>query len=217
MPHVARFAQRSVQQRAQHRPLQLPIYVPERPRFDRRHRALFAASTGDDDRRHIVQLISQLLQQVQPVHPGQLDVRDQRIRLIARVFRQRFFRAGNAQHVATPPLQELFVAFARVVFVFDNQHAVFALPGFHRAHCCLCVVAHAAQPHPRVYSLIVIVRLDTSTLTRPSPLAKFLALCWLSPRTRSGGLQPGVVVPPRVRHPGGVFRREPVAAGFSSP
>src|SRR5208283_926287 len=53
---VARLAQCAVQQRPQHRPLQRFFDVPERARLDRRHRALFAALSRDDDRRESLPL-----------------------------------------------------------------------------------------------------------------------------------------------------------------
>ncbi len=134
LPRIPRLAQRPVQQGPQHRPLQWFFDVPERSGLDRRHRPLFAAFAGNDDGRHIVEFRPKLLQQVQPIHPGQFHVGNQRVRLVTRKFCQRFFRRSHAHHVAAPPLQELFVALARVVFIFDNQHAVLPLHHFDGPH-----------------------------------------------------------------------------------
>ncbi len=130
LARIARFAQRAVQQCAQHRTLQRFFDVPEGSGFDRRHRALFAAFAGNDDRWHIVEFRAELLQQVQPVHPRQFHVGNQRVGLVARKFRQRLFRRRHADDVAAPALQKLLVALSRIVFVFDNQDAVLALHHF---------------------------------------------------------------------------------------
>ena len=148
LARVARLAQCAIEQRPQHRPLQRLFDVPERSGFDRRHRALFASFARDDDGRNVQQLRPKLFEQVQPVHAGQLDVRDQRIRLIAGEFRQRLLRSAHAKHIKAPSLQQLFVAFARVVFVLDNQHPVLALERLHRARCASRLIPHVPQPLP---------------------------------------------------------------------
>src|SRR5712664_266309 len=179
LPRISRLAQRPVQQRVQHRPLQRLLDVPERPRLDRRHCPLFTPLAGNDDGRHIVQFRPELLQQIQSIHPRQFDVRDQRVRLVTRKFRQRFFRRCHAYNVAAPPLQKLFVALSRIVLIFDNQHAVLPLHHLDGPHRPPCLFPHGSQP---LFGLLLMNGLrtdllDTSTLTSHSRLAKFLAVC----------------------------------------
>ena len=142
---VACFAQRAVQQRAQHWPLQRLFDVPERAGFDCRNGAFFASFSGDDHRGNAVKLIAKLLQQVQPVHSGQFDIGNQRVRLERRKFCESVFGGSNAKHFIAPALQQLFVALAGVVFILDDQNTVFALARIHRAYS-LAVVAHAPLP-----------------------------------------------------------------------
>ncbi len=146
LPRISRPAQGAVQQRAQHRPFHRFFDIPESSGFDGCNRALFAPFAGDDDGRNVKQFLAKLLQQVQPVHAGQFDVRYERVRLVAREFRQRIFRRAHAQHVAAPSLQELFIALPRVIFVFHNQDAVFSLRRFDGTHRRPCLFPHGSQP-----------------------------------------------------------------------
>ena len=130
---VPRLAQRAIQQSAQHRALQRLFDVPERARFDRRHRALFAPFAGNNNGRHVEQLIAQLFQQIQPIHSRQFHVGDDAVRLVTGKFRQGIFGRGHSQRVATPALQQLLVATPRVVFVLNNQNAVAPLRRLHPA------------------------------------------------------------------------------------
>jgi len=108
--------------------------------------AFFTSFAGNDNRGNLVKVGAQLLQQIQAIHARQLNIGNQRVRLIAGKLCQHFLGTGHAQNVIAPPLQELLVALSCVVFVFDNQDAVFSLSGFHRAHRHLGIVAHAALP-----------------------------------------------------------------------
>ncbi len=178
LPRVPGLAQRPVQQRAQHRSLHRFFDIPERSGFDRRYRALLTPFAGNDDRRHLVQFRSKLFQQVQPVHAGQLDVRNQRVRLVARELRQRFFRRTHAQNVASPPLQQLFVTLSRVVLIFDDEHAVLLLQRLDRPYRRPCLFPHGSQPLFGSLSMnhFLTILLDSSTLTSPRALAKFSGL-----------------------------------------
>ena len=78
--------------------------VPERAGFDGRDGALFAASSGDNNRRNIVKLRTELLEQVQSIHARQFNVGNQCIGLKSSEFCQRIFRVAYAQNFASPPL-----------------------------------------------------------------------------------------------------------------
>src|SRR6266851_345882 len=122
-----------------------------------------------------IKLLPQLLQQVQPIHPRQFHVRDQRVRLVTRKFRQRLFRRGHAHNVAPPALQKLFVALSRIVLIFDDQHAVLPLHHLDGPHRPPCFFPHGSQPlfGPLLTTGSRTNFLDTSTLTSQSTLAKF--------------------------------------------
>ena len=61
-----------------------------------------------------------LFEEVEPVHAGELDVRDQCIRLIASKFRERFFRGRHAKYIKSPSLEQLLVASACVILILDD-------------------------------------------------------------------------------------------------
>src|SRR5437899_9849433 len=54
-----------------------------------------------------------------------------------------------AQNVVTPALQELLIALARVVLVFDNEDAVFAFERLDGPRGRACFFPHASRPHCR--------------------------------------------------------------------
>ena len=83
-----------------------------------------------------------MFQEVEAVHAGEFDVGDERVGLKAAEFCEGVFGTGNTEDVVAPLLQELFVAFARVVFVFDDQDAVFAFAGI-GANRGACLFRHA--------------------------------------------------------------------------
>src|SRR6202008_1690104 len=117
------------------------------------------------------------LRQGEAVQARQFDVGNEGVRAVACIPRQRLFRRSYAQNVAAPALQKLLIAFSCVVFVLDNQDAVFSLQSFDGAHRRPSFIAHAAQPLPGSLVMNGSLRffLDTSTLTSRPPLAKFLA------------------------------------------
>jgi hypothetical protein len=111
-----------------------------------------------------VQLIAQLTQQVEPVHPRQFHVCNQCIRLEGREFGQRVFGVAYAKNFISPALQQLLVALARIVFVFDNQYPVFSFVGFYRAYSSN-LFRHAARLI-RTNTTVHRLGLGTTTLTR---------------------------------------------------
>ena len=68
LPRIAGLAEGAVEQRAQHRPFQRLLDVPEGAGFD----------AGD-----AMEVRPQLLEKVEAVHSGQFDVGNERVRLIA--------------------------------------------------------------------------------------------------------------------------------------
>ncbi len=98
--------------------------VPESARLDGGHRAFFATLPGDDNGGNGGQLIAKALEQRQAVHAGKLDVGDQNGRMIVGETSQGVFRAGNAQDVQAPSLEQGLVAAPRVLFIFNDKHAI---------------------------------------------------------------------------------------------
>ncbi len=126
-------AQRAFQQCAQHRRLQRLFDVPVGARFDGLDDAFVAAAPGNDDDGNAQNFVAQLLQQVEAVHAGQLDVRENQAGLKFLKFRERFFAAADAENFPVPFAQQGFVALAGVVFIFDDQNALLVgIRGCHR-------------------------------------------------------------------------------------
>src|SRR5207237_1024455 len=146
LPRVADLAQSAVQQRAQHRALERLLDIPEGSGLDSGDGALLASFSGDDDGGNTLQIRTQLFQQVEAVHSREFDVGDERVRLIAGEFRKNLLRGGYSKNVITPALQELLVALARVVLVFDDEHAVFAFERFDGPDGRTRFFPHGSQP-----------------------------------------------------------------------
>ena len=121
---IAHVAERAFEERAQHRRLQRFFDVPVGAGFDGLHDAFVAAATGDDDDGNAENVVAKLLEQVEAVHAGQLDVRENQAGLEFLKFGEGFFAAADAENFPVPFAQQGFVAFAGVVFIFNDQDAL---------------------------------------------------------------------------------------------
>src|ERR1700722_10769763 len=121
---VAGVTQGAFDERAQYRRLQRLFDVPVGSGFDGLDDALVAAAAGDDDYRDAGDFFAELGEQVEAVHAGQLDVRENEVGLIFLKFGEGFFAAAHAQNFPIPLAQQRLITFAGVVFVFDDQDAL---------------------------------------------------------------------------------------------
>jgi hypothetical protein len=131
---VASPAESAIEKSAEDGALQRLLDVPESAGFDGGDGAFLAAFAGDDDGRNFMEFVAELLKKVESIHAGKFDVGDKRVRLKTGKFGEGIFGGTNAENIVAPALQQLLVAFACVIFIFDNQDAIFALPSFHGAN-----------------------------------------------------------------------------------
>ncbi len=99
---VAHPPQRAFQQGSQYGRFQRFFDVPVRARFDRLHDAFVATAPGDNDDGNAQNFVAQLFQQVEPVHPRQLDVRQNQAGLKFLEFREGVFAAPHTQNFPIP-------------------------------------------------------------------------------------------------------------------
>ena len=121
---VADVAQRAFEQSAQHGRLQRLFDVPVGAGFDRLDDAFIAAAARDNDDGDAEDLVAQLLEQVEAVHAGQFDVREDQAGLEFLKFGKGFFAAADAENFPVPFAQQGLVAFAGIVFIFNDQNAL---------------------------------------------------------------------------------------------
>ena len=131
---VASLAEGAIEKSAKDWALQRLFDVPEGAGFDGGNGAFLAALAGDDDGRNFVEFVAELLKKVEAIHAGKFDVGDEGVWLKTGKFSEGVFGGAYAKNIVAPALQQLLVAFAGVIFILDNQDAVFALPSFHGAN-----------------------------------------------------------------------------------
>ena len=147
LPAIPNAAHRAVQQGAQHRGLEWFLDIPECAGLDRRNDSFFAALAGNNDGGNGLQFVTELGEQVEPVHSGQLHVGNQDGGSKFGKTRQRVFRAAYAENLVAPPAQQSFVSNTRVLFILDDQDAVGRrLHGFKASG-----VSHSIYEQPRAY------------------------------------------------------------------
>ena len=81
----------------------------------------------------MLNFVVQLAQQLEPVHPGQLDVNQDHIGSEFRELGESFFAAGNTQDLEIQFAKVGFITLPGVVFVFDNQYALRLILWWHRS------------------------------------------------------------------------------------
>ena len=121
---IVDLAKSPVEQRPKDGSFERLFDVPESARLNGGHGAFFAALAGDDNRGNGGQFVAKALEKRQAVYAGKLDVRNQNGGMIVGETSQRVFRAGNAQDIQAPALEQSLVAAARILFIFNDKHAI---------------------------------------------------------------------------------------------
>ena len=69
-------------------------------------------------------LVAKALEERQAVYAGKLDVGNQNGWMIVGETSQGVFRAGNAQDIQAPSLEQSLVAAPGILFIFNDKHAI---------------------------------------------------------------------------------------------